>query len=197
MNGVLASQVPHLEAQRVAADTRLDPAVATDLAPGPADERLPRLPLLEHLQRAHRSPNPYAASVPSFEAVAGGQLVQRPVEAGLVVHLVGRQMGDDVFDAPAATMAARRPSPLVEAAKVGPESRNRPVVDGEGISASWVEGFCAWRWRASPSTRAWAREGLRGRRARPARRSFQPTSFPSPFPRLRRIEPRLFRRSAR
>src|SRR6202521_570012 len=197
MKGVLASQVPDLQAKRVAADTRLDPPVDADLAPRPTDKRLPRLPLLEHFQRVHRSPNPYAARVPSTEAIAGGQLVQGPVQAGLVVDLVGRQMGDDIHDAPAATVAVRRPTPLVEAAKVGPEPRNLPVVDGEGISASWVEGSCAWRWPASPSTLASARQGLRWRPARPARYSSRLTSSPSPFPLLRRIEPRLVRRSAR
>src|ERR1700674_1819321 len=114
MDGVLASQVPDLEAQRVAANTRLDPPIDTDLAPGPTDERLPRLPLLQHFQRVHCSANPYATAVPFTEAVAGRQLIQRPVQAGLVVDLVGRQMGHDIFDAPAATGAARPPTPLVE-----------------------------------------------------------------------------------
>src|SRR3984893_17264940 len=150
MDGVLASQVPDLQAQRVAADTRLDPPIDTDLAPGPADERLPGLPLLQHFQRAHRAANPYATAVPSNEAVAGRQLIHRPVQAALVVDLVGRQVGDHIFDAPALTVAARRPTLLVEGAKVGPEPRNLPVVDREGISASWVEGSCAWRWRVSP-----------------------------------------------
>src|SRR3981081_4559326 len=182
MNGILASQVPDLQAQRGPADCRRAPPVDTDLAPGPADERLPRLPLLEHFQRADRSANPYPASVPSFEAVGGGQLVQCPVQTGLVVDLVGRQVGDDVLDAPAATVAARRPSRLIEGAKVGPEPRDLPIVDREGISASWVEGFCAWRWRASPSTRASAREDLRSRRAPPARPAPPPSAAPWPLP---------------
>src|ERR1700730_2037811 len=104
MDGVLASQVPDLEAQRVAADTRLDPPVDTDLAPRPTDERLPGLPLLQHLQRAHGPANPYAAGVPATEALAGGEIVQCPIQAGLVVDLVSRQMGDYVLDGPAATV---------------------------------------------------------------------------------------------
>src|SRR4029077_9450382 len=46
VDGILASQMPDLQAQRVAPDTRLDPPIDADPAPGPADERLPRLPLL-------------------------------------------------------------------------------------------------------------------------------------------------------
>src|SRR5438552_19160647 len=105
-------------------------------------------------------------------------------------------MGDHVLDAPAATVAARRPLPRAEGAKVRPQTRDLAVVDGEGINASWVEGSCAWRWWVSPSMQASAPEGLRSRPAPPRRRSFPLTSFPWPIRHLRRIAPRVLRRSA-
>src|ERR1700737_4041375 len=86
-----------------------------------------------------------------MEPAAERQLIQGAVEAGLVVDLVGREMGNHVPDAPAATVAARRPTPRIKGAKVGAEPRDLAVVDGEGISAFWVEGSWAWRWRPSPS----------------------------------------------
>src|SRR3989442_12788713 len=103
-------------------------------------------------------------------------------------------MGDDVLDAPAATVAARRPLPRAEGAKVRPQPRDLAVVDREGISASWVEGFCAWRWRASLSMQAWPPEGPRSPLTPPMRRSSPPTSAPSPFRHPRRIAPRALRR---
>src|SRR5437763_16810422 len=102
-------------------------------------------------------------------------------------------MGDDVLDTPAATVAARRPLPRAEGAKVRPQPRDLAVVDGEGISASWFEGSCAWRWRASPSMQASAPEGLRSRPAPPTRRSSRLTSSRWPVRHLRRIAPRALR----
>src|SRR5207245_1805573 len=154
VDGVLAREVPDLEAQRIAADAGLDRPFDADLAPGPADQGLPCLPLLQHLQRAHRSSNPHAAGIPSVEPAAERQLVHGSVEAGLVVDLVGRQMGDDVLDAPAATVAGRRRLPRAKGAKLRPQSRDLAVVDGTGINASWVAGSCGWRWRVSHSVQA-------------------------------------------
>src|SRR6266550_7015535 len=103
-------------------------------------------------------------------------------------------MGDHVLDAPAATVATRRPLPRAEGAKVRPQTRDLAVVDGEGINASWVEGSCAWRWRVSPSVQASVLEGLRSRPAPPVRRSSPLTSSPSPARHLRRIGPPALRR---
>src|SRR5439155_9775337 len=196
VDGVLAREVPDLEAQRVAADAGLDRPFDADLAPGPAHQGLPCLPLLKHLQRAHRSPNPHAAGIPSVEPAAEGQLIHGSVEAGLVVDLVGGQMGDDVLDAPAATVAGRRPLPRAKGAKVRPQPRDLAVVDGKGINASWVEGSCAWRWRVSPSVQASVPEGLRSRPAPPMRRSSPLTSSRWPVRHLRRIAPGALRRRA-
>src|SRR5712691_13572006 len=106
-------------------------------------------------------------------------------------------MRNHVLDAPAAAMAARRPTPVIKGAKVGAEPRDLAVVDREGISAFWVEGSCSWRWQPSPSALASAREGLRSRPALPARHSSPLTSSPSPFPPLRGIAPRSPARGAR
>src|SRR2546421_9060738 len=113
--------MPHLEAQRIAADTDRDPPIDADLAPGPTHQRLPRFPFLQDLQRAHPTTNANAAAVPSMEPTAKGQLVQRPVEAGLVVDLVGREMRHDILHAPAAAVAARGPGALAQSAKVRPQ----------------------------------------------------------------------------
>src|SRR6202022_3773908 len=125
-----------------------------------------------------------------MEPAAERQLIQGAVEAGLVVDLVGREMRQPVLDPPAATVAARRPTPRIEGAKVGADPRDLAVVDGKGISAFWVEGSCAWRWRPSPSAFS-AREGLRSRPVPPARHSSRLTSSLSPFRPPRRIATRL------
>src|ERR1700682_3965113 len=116
MDRVLAGEVPDLEAERVTAPTRWDAGIDADLAPRPSHERLPSLPFLQDLERAHRPANPNAATIPSIESAAERQLFQRAVEACLVVDLVGREMSHHVLDAPAATVAAPRPVPRVEAA---------------------------------------------------------------------------------
>src|SRR5207302_6323554 len=189
--------MPDLKSKRVAADARLDCSIGADLAPGPADQGLPCLPLLEHLERAHRSANRHAAGIPRVEPTAIRQLIPGSVEAGLVVDLVGGEMGDHVPDAPAATMAARQPTTLVKTAKVASQPRDLAVVNGEGVSASWVEGFWTWRWRASPSMQASVPEGLRSRPAPPVRRSSPLRSSPSPSRHPRGIAPRVLRRRAR
>src|SRR5256885_14363774 len=105
-------------------------------------------------------------------------------------------MGDHVLDTPAATVAARRPLPRAEGAKVRPQTLDLAFVDREGISASWVEGSCAWRWRVSPSVQASALGGLRSRPAPPVRRSSPLRSSRWPVRHLRRIAPRVPRRRA-
>src|SRR5437868_12678071 len=105
-------------------------------------------------------------------------------------------MGDHVLHTPAATVAARRPLPRIEGAKVRPQTRDLAVVDRERINASWVEGSCAWRWRVSPSVQASVPGGLRSRPAPPGRRSSPLTSSRSPARHLRRIAPPALRRRA-
>ena len=145
VDGVFLGEMPDLEAERIPADARGDPSAHADRGPGSTDAFLARLPLLQNLEWAHRAPNTHATPVPPVEAAAGWQLLEGAVQAGLVVDLVRRQMGDDVLDAPAAAVAACRPFPRIEAAQVRAEPPDLPVVDRERVSASWIEWSCACR----------------------------------------------------
>src|ERR1700730_10497156 len=107
MDGVLPRQVPDLQPERIGSDAGLDRGVESDFAPGAADQCLAGLPLLQHLERVHRPASPYAPTVPSLEPAARGQLVQRPIQARLVVELIGGAMSHDILDPPAATMDRR------------------------------------------------------------------------------------------
>ena len=89
MDGVLARQVPDLEAEWIGADAGLDPGVKSEGAPSPANPFLAGLPFLQHLQWAHPAANLHAAGIPTVEPAAERQLIHRSVEAGLVVDLVG------------------------------------------------------------------------------------------------------------
>src|SRR6202011_1113165 len=112
-------QVPDLQPQWIGPNAGHDPGVEAEPTPRPADALLPRLPFLQDLQRGHRPPNANAPCVPTGEPTARRwQTVQGVVEAGLVVELVGAEVGNDVLDAPAAAVAARRPSALVETTEV-------------------------------------------------------------------------------
>src|ERR1700682_3016319 len=136
MDRVLARQVPDLQPERIRAGAGVDPGVEPERAPRPADPLLARLPFLQDLERGHRSPNANAPGVPAREPTARRRkTVQRVVEAGLVVDLVGGQMGDDVLDAPATTMAARRPFARVETLQVGAKPPDLAVIRRERVSA--------------------------------------------------------------
>src|SRR5205814_10607317 len=110
----------------------------------------PRCPFLPRFQWAHAPPDSYASPVPSVQPAAEGELLKGAVEAGLVVDLIGRQVGDDILYAPAAAMAAGRPLHAFQATKVGAQAGNLAVVDRKGISAFWIELACACRGRSLP-----------------------------------------------
>src|SRR5207244_10826880 len=78
-------------------------------------------------------------SIPTVEPAAERQLVHRSVETGLVVDLISRQMRHDVLDAPAATVAARRPLPRAEGAKVRDRKSTRLNSSHQTISYA---AFC-------------------------------------------------------
>src|SRR5919108_573366 len=103
MDRVFASEVPDLEPQRIGAHAGQDFSVDTDLAPRPAHTFLTGLPLLQGLERAQVAAHLHTALVPATQAAGRWQIVKSLVEAGLVVHLIRRQMGDHVLDAPSAT----------------------------------------------------------------------------------------------
>jgi len=150
MDRVFLGKMPDLQAERIGADAGRDPATHPDRAPGATHAFLPRIPLLQRLQRAHAAPDPDPSPVPSVQAAAERELSQRAVEASLVVDLIGGQVGDDVFDAPATAVAPDRPLRALQGAKVGAQAGNLAVVDRKGISASWIELACACRGRALP-----------------------------------------------
>jgi len=104
---VLLGKMPHLQSKGIGADAGRDPAVHPDRAPGATHALLPRFPFLPRFQWAHIPPDSYASPVPSVQPAAEGELLEGAVEAGLVVDLIGRQVGDDILYAPAAAMAAR------------------------------------------------------------------------------------------
>src|ERR1700694_1201007 len=134
--GVLARQVPDLQAERIGPNAGMDAGVEAESAPRPANAFLARLPFLYDLQRGHRPPNANAPCVPTGEPTARRwQTVQGVVEAGLVVDLVGAEMGNDVLDTPAAAVAARRPSALVETAQVRAKPPDLAVIRRERVSA--------------------------------------------------------------
>src|SRR5438094_2467067 len=104
---VLLGKMPRLQSKGIGADAGRDPAVHPDRAPGATHALLPRFPFLPRFQWAHIPPDSYASPVPSVQPAAEGELLAGAVEAGLVVDLIGRQVGDDILYAPAAAMAAR------------------------------------------------------------------------------------------
>src|SRR3984893_2599135 len=136
IDGVLACQVPDFQPQRIRPNAGHDPGVEGEPTPRPADALLARLPFLQDLQRGHGPPNAHAPCVPTGEPTARRwQTVQGVVEAGLVVDLVGAEMGNDVLDTPAAAVAARRPSALVETAQVRAKPPDLAVIRRERVSA--------------------------------------------------------------
>src|SRR5207249_2504844 len=127
-----------------------DPAVHPDRAPGATHALLPRFPFLPRFQWAHAPSDSNASPVPSVQAAAEWELSKGAVDAGLVVDLVGGQVGDDILHAPAAAMAPGRPPRVFQATKMGAQAGNLAVVDRKGISAFWIELACACRGRALP-----------------------------------------------
>src|SRR5439155_7042579 len=150
VDGVLLGKMPDLQTKRIGTHARGDPAVHHDRAPGATHPLLARFPFLQRFKWAHAAPDSNPSPVPSVQAAAKRELSNCAVEAGLVVDLVGRQVGDDVFDAPAAAMASCGPACALQGTKMRAQARDLAVVDRKGISASWIELACACRGRALP-----------------------------------------------
>src|SRR5436309_11872440 len=196
VDGVLLGKMPDLQTKRISADAGGDPAVHADRAPGTTHPFLPRLPFLQRFQWTHAAPDAYPSTVPSVQAASKRELSKCAVEAGLVVDLVGRQVGDDVFYAPAAAMASGRPVGAFQATKMGAQARDLAVVDRERISAFWIELVCACRVPALPPPSP-ILAGLRSPPGPPARHSSRPMSSRSPSRRLPGTATLLHQRSAR
>jgi hypothetical protein len=67
------------------------------------------------------------------------EAVERPIEAGFVVQLVGTQVRDHILHIPAAAVAGRPPSGRIEALKVAAEAPDLAVVAGKGIARSRID----------------------------------------------------------
>jgi hypothetical protein len=114
MDGVFACQMPDLAAQRIATNAGQNFPAQADLAPGPPDTLLASFPFLLGFERAQLAPHVDPSGVPPVQAAPKGQLIERLIQARLVVDLIRRQVGDHVLHGPSAAMAPRRPRSRVQ-----------------------------------------------------------------------------------
>lgn len=136
---VFAREVPDLQSQRVATDTRLDRPIETDATPQATDAFLSRLPFLERLQVMHAAPDSNAPRIPAVEPTRKRQLVEGVVEACLVVDLIGREVRHDVLDAPPLAVTGGGPLLLFEAMEKVTQAANFAVVGRKRIGPERVK----------------------------------------------------------